>query len=417
MFRKSHKKAERQILDIVNSRANANKCGECGADFPTWASVTLGILLCGRCASCHRKVLSVTGNQGVPISKVKSLTLEAWDEDEIDVLRRGGNKRAAQRWNPQNVPYPYDEDDNGPMEEFLREKYVLRRFCGGASDFDDEYSKHSVGSGTLTPGLRSRLSSTAPPPPSSLAAIPRLSHRKPTSFEQNQFRAKAAKIGGFGYADKDAIYESLVLSNGEIDRALDILDFDARVNPALAEAPPSLPKRPVAQTPETPATSAGSDWWTSLQQLQQLQQQTGYAPGQPQIYQYTDPITGQVSYVDEAGQQYLDPNNPQHQQLLVQQTNPQYLAQQATKQNIMSLYNQPEQYATNVAVPTGQQQQQQYSVQQQYTQQPQFTNGVYAGGQFAQAVPQQHMQTGVQQQFTQQQFSQPQQQQQQQFWR
>ncbi|GEQ67452.1 hypothetical protein JCM33374_g1117 [Metschnikowia sp. JCM 33374] len=434
------------MLDIINSSDNANKCGECGADFPTWASRNLGILLCGRCANSHRKVLSVSSPRGGPISQVKSLTLEKWSDDEIDRLRQVGNKTASERWNPKQVPFPYDDDDDAPMEEFLRDKYIHGRFrwaSVNAEDYDNGSSSpvgrsRSVSSLQKQPSSRSRAGSVK---------VPRLSHRKPTSYEQRKFSAQAKKIASYGFSDVDAVFESLVLSDGDVDLALDILDHDSKVNPSMAELPPSLPRRPPTssaqttgatsvQAADTPATSAGSDWWTGQTQPPQATttnaQATGYLVEQPQIYQYTDPVTGQVSYVDANGQQYLDPNNPQHQQLLVQQTNPQYLSQQATKQNIMSLYNQPEQYATNVAAPsTAQQQQQQQQqlqqqqlqqqqlqqqqlqqqqLQQQYTLQMQATqqqhNGVvYPGGQFySQAAPQQGVPP--------QQYGQPQQ-----FWR
>ncbi|KAM9910661.1 hypothetical protein OXX69_004266 [Metschnikowia pulcherrima] len=433
MFRKSHKQAERQILDVVNSRVNGNRCGECGADYPTWASVNLGILLCGRCASSHRKVLAITGPNGDQISRVKSLTLENWSPDEIEALRRVGNKRASNRWNPKQVPFPHDDDDDGPIQEWLREKYVFGRFRDdriSSDDYGSKLSKYTGESGYNTPDNRSRSSSTINK--SKAGPVPRLSHRKPTSYEQSQYRAQAHKIAAYGYNNKDAIFESLVLSQGDVEYALDILDLDAKVNPSSSELPPELPKRPASQrqtTPqttsqraETPATSAGSDWWTGQIQPGVAQAlfsaQPTAASAQPQIYQYTDPLTGQVSYVDANGQQYLDPNNPQHQQMLAQQTNPQFLTQQATKQNIMSLYSQPEQYATNVAAPMqpGQAQAQvqpqmsaqtqaQPQLQQQFTQQfaqPQFTGAGYGGGQFYGQVPQQPTQTG--QQFGQQQY-------------
>lgn len=66
MFKKREKEASRQLIDLVNNRNNLNRCGECGAEYPTWASWNLGILLCGRCANVHKKVLSVDGPLGGP---------------------------------------------------------------------------------------------------------------------------------------------------------------------------------------------------------------------------------------------------------------------------------------------------------------------------------------------------------------
>lgn len=48
----------------------------------TWltldAGLQLGIFLCMRCASLHRKL-------GTHISKVKSLSMDSWSNDQVDV--------------------------------------------------------------------------------------------------------------------------------------------------------------------------------------------------------------------------------------------------------------------------------------------------------------------------------------------
>lgn len=438
MSRRYGKSHERELIDIVNNRNNLNKCGECGSDYPTWALWNLGILLCGRCANIHKKILSSGHPRGGPISKVKSLTLETWTDDQIELLRRVGNKKAKQKWNPKRVPFPHDDDDDFPIEEYLRDKYVFRKFRDDVDlDDDDKFSRYSDGSGALTPAARSRLSTVngSTRLRANSRQIPRLLHRKLTTFEQTQYQSQVHHLAQMGYSNRDAVLESLILSNGDIDFALDILDHDAKVNPALTETPPELPKRP-SQAASRPGqyqlpnlagqggqqSLVSPDWWTGAQQPQaqpQVQPQS-QAMGQPQIYQYSDPVTGQISYIDQNGQQYLDPNNPQHQQLLNQQTNPQLIAQQTSKQNIMSLYNQPNNFTTNVAVanqpghvtlqqqlqPQLQQPTNQQIPQQQLQQQP--TNYAFGNPVYMQPTVQQ--QTGA---YGQQVYGQPQQQ----YWR
>ncbi|KAI5954418.1 GTS1 [Candida jiufengensis] len=397
MSRRHQKNTEKQLIDIVNSRGNDNKCGECKAQYPTWASYNLGIFLCGRCASVHKRIL---GPPNYNISKVKSLTLDNWTDEQVNKLRKIGNAKARKKWNSKKIPFPYDGDDDvGVVEQYIRDKYILGKYRDDDIDqheFDDDrMSKYSNASDDIV-SRRSRSNSTRSIP----GVIPKLTHRKLTTFEYTQYQNQVNKIRTFGYNDRDEILESLLLSNGNIDRALDILDQDIKINPAKEETAPSLPNRPRASTTtstntvQSQPTSSNSDWWSSNgQQQQQLpQQQTGIIQQQPQIYQYTDPITGQISYVDQNGQEYLDPNNPQHQQQLQAMNNPQLIAQQTSKQNIMSLYNQP----TGVVSPQQQQQQQtgyfgqqQQQPQQQIFQQqqtPQFTG--------FQQVPQQQQQTG-----------------------
>lgn len=46
---------------------------------PRWASWNLGVFICIRCAGIHR-------NLGVHISRVKSVNLDQWTSEQIQVL-------------------------------------------------------------------------------------------------------------------------------------------------------------------------------------------------------------------------------------------------------------------------------------------------------------------------------------------
>ena len=45
---------------------------------PDWASINLGILVCIECSGIHRSL-------GVHVSKVRSLTLDKWEEQTVKV--------------------------------------------------------------------------------------------------------------------------------------------------------------------------------------------------------------------------------------------------------------------------------------------------------------------------------------------
>lgn len=410
MSKKHQKNIERQIIDIVNSRGNDNKCGECGATYPTWASWNLGIFLCGRCASVHRRVL------GPDVSKVKSLTLDNWTADQIDHLRRIGNHRARRKWNAKRVPFPFeDEDDEIPIENYIRDKYLLGKFredSFGFHDLDDRSGGYSDDGLSVTSRLRSssvRLRGLS----TSLRSVPRLSHRKLTPQELDEYPQQVKRIVRYGYSDLESISEALQLSRGNIDGALDILENDIKLNPANEELPPALPKRPSSGPsfqsnnpmntlldPKKNTSLPVGDWWSGSQNTTApvTANTTGSISvgsaqsSQPQIYQYTDPVTGRISYIDSNGQEYLDPNNPQHQQLLQQnafmQQNPQLIQQQTNKLNILSLYNQSashdqggmvtgqptglQQFFTQQLLPQSQLQQQQQQLQLQQLQQQQL---------------------------------------------
>ena len=69
---------ERTLQDLIKGIPGNNKCADCGANNPGWASWNLGIFLCMRCASLHRKL-------GTHISKVKSLSMDTWTAEQVHV--------------------------------------------------------------------------------------------------------------------------------------------------------------------------------------------------------------------------------------------------------------------------------------------------------------------------------------------
>ncbi|KAG6653811.1 hypothetical protein CIPAW_05G102000 [Carya illinoinensis] len=85
-------KSEKPI-DVLRKVCGNDKCADCGAPEPDWASLNLGVLVCIECSGVHR-------NLGVHISKVRSLTLDfkVWDPSVISLFQSLGNTFANSVW-------------------------------------------------------------------------------------------------------------------------------------------------------------------------------------------------------------------------------------------------------------------------------------------------------------------------------
>ena len=77
--------ANNDINEIMKIEGN-NKCIDCNAENPTFASTNNAVFLCENCANIHKRL-------GTNISIIKSLNNDQFTPEEISILRIGGNKR------------------------------------------------------------------------------------------------------------------------------------------------------------------------------------------------------------------------------------------------------------------------------------------------------------------------------------
>ncbi|KAM7196471.1 UBA domain containing protein [Rhypophila sp. PSN 637] len=134
LTKRQRERNEKILHELLVSVPGNNFCADCHAQNPAWASWSLGIFLCMRCAAIHRKL-------GTHISKVKSLSMDSWSNEQVENMRKVGNASSNKTYNPQNKkpPVPIDADEaNGAMERFIRSKYVNRALA--------PKGKHNTGS-------------------------------------------------------------------------------------------------------------------------------------------------------------------------------------------------------------------------------------------------------------------------------
>ncbi|KAK2881701.1 hypothetical protein QQF64_008133 [Cirrhinus molitorella] len=118
----------------VALRGNGNqRCCDCGEAEPRWASVNLGITMCIECSGIHRSL-------GVHLSKVRSLTLDSWEPEQLKLLCVLGNEviNGIYERNPADgLQKPSADSPRQDKEQWIRFKYVEKRFVTREPDGPD----------------------------------------------------------------------------------------------------------------------------------------------------------------------------------------------------------------------------------------------------------------------------------------
>lgn len=133
-----------EALKYLLGRPENSICADCGMKGtgcrPTWASISLGVFMCLRCAGIHRSL-------GVHISQVRSCSLDVWAYSQVEFMARcGGNSHANEYWEHGLEKKPRFLTI-GDLENFIRDKYVEQKYRNDAEvwpPMDDRFIGEEV---------------------------------------------------------------------------------------------------------------------------------------------------------------------------------------------------------------------------------------------------------------------------------